>query len=355
MILTIFKAEMNKANYTINEQLSVKDAMKAINESSLKNVFVVNDSGQVIGSITDGDIRRGILDGASTEDKLTKVMNDSFHYLSNDSIQTQKIAELKKDNIYLVPVLDQEKMLVKVINLKEYYNIIPIDAIIMAGGQGKRLLPFTLETPKPLLVVGDKPIIEHNIDRLIKFGIEDITISINYLKNQIKDYFGTGSDKAIQIDYIEETEALGTAGAVSLKSNFKKDYILLMNSDLLTDIDYGEMFDLLIESEADLIVATFPYNVSVPYGVVETDGDAIIGLNEKPTYTYYSNAGIYMFKKSCVEKIPKGEFFNATDLMDELIKSGQKVVHFPILSYWLDIGKPRDFEKAQKDIEHLNL
>jgi dTDP-glucose pyrophosphorylase len=346
---------MNESKNTIRDTITVKEAMSAINDSKQKNVFVLNSINQVIGSVTDGDIRRGILNGASMSAYVTEIMNSSFNFIQDGQLQTQQIRQFKKNGIYLIPILDSKKELQSIINLQDYINILPLEAIIMAGGKGKRLLPFTLKTPKPLLVIGDKPILEHNVDRLKKFGIEKITISINYLKNQIKDYFGTGLNKGIAIDYVEESKPLGTAGAISLISEFSKNHILLMNSDLLTDIDYAEMFDLLLETKADMIVATFPYEVSVPYGVVESDGKFISSLNEKPKYTYYSNAGIYMFKREHVTKIPKDVFFNATDLMEKLLEEGLKIAHYPINTYWLDIGKPRDFEKAQKDIAHLDL
>lgn len=339
----------------VQEIATVKDALTAINNSDHKIVFVVDGNNCLLGSITDGDIRRGLLAGANTESAVTEVMNKEFDHLREGVLESKKIKELKEKRIHLVPIINEDGALTRMIDVKDFLGMLPLDAVIQAGGEGRRLLPFTLDTPKPLLKVGDKPIIEYNIDRLKKFGIKNVTISIKYLKNQIRDYFGDGSEKGLNINYVEEKKALGTAGAVSLVPNFEKDYILMMNSDLLTDIDYGEMFELLLSTGAEMAVATFPYEVDIPYGVVETEGDVITSLNEKPNYTYYSNAGIYMFKKECVDLIPKDTFFHATDLMESLMTSGKKVIHFPIRSYWLDIGKPRDFEQAQEDIKKLRL
>ncbi|MEM6318767.1 MAG: sugar phosphate nucleotidyltransferase, partial [Bacteroidota bacterium] len=210
-------------------------------------------------------------------------------------------------------------------------------------------------TPKPLLPVGDKPIIEHNIDRLKDYGISNITLSINYLGEQLVSYFGDGSQKDLNIRYVEETRPLGTMGSVTLLDEVYNDYILVMNSDLLTTIDFESLFKDLIEKEGDMIIATTPYKVKVPYGVIETSGDEILQLTEKPTYTYYSNAGIYIFKKEYLERIPKNQHFNANELMELLIAEKKRVLHFPILGYWLDIGKPNDYEKAQTDIKHLQL
>ena len=225
----------------------------------------------------------------------------------------------------------------------------------MAGGEGTRLRPLTLDTPKPLLKVGNKPIIQYNIERLKTFGVRNMTLTIKYLGHKLVEYFGDGGELELNIKYIEENNPLGTIGSVSLIEKFYNDYVLVMNSDILTNIDYEDVFKELLEKGGDMIVATTPYEVQIPYGVIETDGDAIIALKEKPTFTYYSNAGIYIFKKKYIDLIPKNKHFNATDLMEALYSSGKKVVHYPILDYWLDIGKHHDFEKAQKDIEHIKF
>ena len=182
-----------------------------------------------------------------------------------------------------------------------------------------------------------------------------MTLTIKYLGQQLIDYFEDGSERDLTINYIKEEEPLGTIGALSVIENFYNDYILVMNSDLLTNIDYEDMFKDLLDKEGEMIVATSPYEVKIPYGVIEIEGDKIVTLKEKPTYTYYSNAGIYIFKKEHVSLIPKNQYFNATDLMEALYNSGRKVVHYPILGYWLDIGKPDDYEKAQKDINHIKF
>jgi NDP-sugar pyrophosphorylase family protein len=206
-----------------------------------------------------------------------------------------------------------------------------------------------------LLKVGNKPIIEYNVDRLSKFGVHFINISIKYLGQQLIDYFGNGSDQGLEICYVKEDEPLGTIGALAQVPSIHNDYVLVMNSDLLTDIDYEDFYLDFINKDADMAIATIPYNVKIPYAVLELDDDRITSFREKPTYTYYSNGGIYIMKREIAEMVPKDSFYNATDLMEELIKQGKKVVQYPILGYWLDIGKPNDFEKAQDDIKHLKL
>jgi NDP-sugar pyrophosphorylase family protein len=225
----------------------------------------------------------------------------------------------------------------------------------MAGGEGKRLRPHTENVPKPLLKIGAKPIIEHNVDRLIKFGVDDFWICVRYLGKQIEDYFGDGSSKNISIDYVWEDEPLGTIGAVSKIDSFKHEHILVTNSDLLTDLDYEDFYFDFIKNDADLSIVTIPYRVGVPYAVLEMTEGRVVALNEKPTYTYYSNGGIYLMKKKVLEVIPGNSLYNATDLVEELLRRGKKVNSYPLTSYWLDIGQLGDFEKAKIDIQHLKF
>jgi len=232
---------------------------------------------------------------------------------------------------------------------------LPVDAVIMAGGRGERLKPLTDKLPKPLLVVGDKPIIKHNLDRLTIFGIDDFWISIRYLGEKIKDFIGDGIHQGIRVKYVTEDVPLGTIGSVSLITNFQHDYILVMNSDVLTNLDYEKFFLDFVASGADLSVATIPYNVNVPYAILETSENLICSFKEKPTYTYFANAGIYLMKKSVCDCIPKGKFYNATDLLQCLLNEKYKVISFPLRGYWLDIGKHDDYSKAQQDIGFITF
>ncbi len=225
----------------------------------------------------------------------------------------------------------------------------------MAGGRGERLQPLTNHTPKPLLRVGEKPIIEHNIDRLALYGIHDFWISVKYLGEQIEAHLGTGESKDIEINYVWEDQPLGTVGAVSKINDFKHDYVLITNSDLLTNIDYEHFFLDFIEKDADFAVVTIPYQVNVPYAVLETKNATVLSFKEKPTYTYYSNGGIYLMKRQVLKYLPYNTYFNATDLMEKLIVDGLKVTSYPLAGYWLDVGKHEDFEKAQHDILQIKF
>ncbi|MFB2118248.1 nucleotidyltransferase family protein [Parapedobacter sp. 2B3] len=318
-------------------------------------LFVVDEQGRLIGSLTDGDVRRALIKGVSIDKEVDQIIQPNPKYLRKGQNDIDKMILYREGNYRILPILDKAREVVNVVNFREVRSYLPVDAVIMAGGRGQRLRPLTDDVPKPLLKVGKKPIMEHNLDRLVRFGIDDFWVSVKYLGNQIVDYFGNGRSKNIQINYIWEDEPLGTIGAVSKIENFKHDYVLITNSDLLTNLDYEDFFIDFIHKDADLAVATIPYEVNVPYAVLETIDGLVKDFREKPTYTYYSNAGIYLMKKSVLQRIPKDQFFNATDLMESLIHNEHKVISYPLIGYWLDIGKHEDYQKAQKDIAQIKF
>ena len=335
---------------------TIKQALLKLNDLSQDAIlFVVDLESKLLGSLTDGDVRRGLLNDFSLEDTIDLIIQKHSRYIKKGDNDIQKIIEYRDANYRVIPILDNNGIVVNVINFRNIKSYLPIDAVIMAGGRGQRLQPLTDNTPKPLLKVGEKPIIEYNLDRLAKFGIDDFWISLKYLGEQIENQFGSGQEKNIHIDYVWEEEALGTIGAVSLIQNFTHDYILVTNSDLLTNIDYEHFFLEFIKQNADLAVLTIPYQVNIPYAVLETENNDIRSFKEKPSYTYYSNGGVYLMKKSMLKYIPKNSFYNSTDLMQNLINLNYKVISYPFLGYWLDIGKHDDFEKAQKDIKNFKF
>jgi dTDP-glucose pyrophosphorylase len=345
-------------NNIISDNSTLKEALSQLNGLPSKDsltLFVVDHEKKLLGSLTDGDIRRSLLNQFDLGTNVAEIMNKSPKFIQRNNYSIEDIDRFKEKEIDLIPILDEEQRIEKIIDLSKRRTILPVDVVLMAGGEGKRLHPLTIDTPKPLLLIGGSPIIERNIDRLALYGIDNFHLSIKYLGNKIKSYFNDGSKKNIFIKYIEEEEALGTIGSISLVEKFVHDEVLVMNSDLLTNIDFEDFYKTFKNSNADLIVACIPYEVSLPYGVIETDNSRVVSIKEKPTYTYYSNAGIYLFKKTLINRIPKNSFYNATDLMDELIKNNLNVVNYPILTYWLDIGKHDDFIKAQEDIKHLKF
>ena len=319
-------------------------------------LFVVDKEDKLIGALTDGDVRRGLINGVSIQRPINDIIQTSPRFIQKGERDINKVVEFREGNFRIIPVVDRDHRVVNVINFRELRSYLPLDAVIMAGGRGQRLAPLTDTVPKPLLKVGGAPIIEHNLNRLLLFGIDDFWISVNYLGNQIEEFFGDGADRSVNIKYVTEDKPLGTIGSVSNIDNFQHDYVLIINSDILTNLDYEHFFIEFLKQDADLAVVTIPYNVNVPYAVLETnDCGVITNFKEKPTYTYYSNGGIYLLKRSALSLLPKGEFVNATDLMETLIAGGGKVFSYPMIGYWLDIGTPEDYKRAQSDLEHIKF
>ena len=342
--------------HIINDQSDARHALKMLEyipQNNSRTLFVVNKNNELRGTVTDGDIRRGLLHGREIVDSIVSFMNTDFKVVKQDENIIQKIAETKKLGILFFPIVDDQNKILKILDLKSINTVIPATAVIMAGGRGERLRPFTDTVPKPMLIVGDKPIIEHNIDRLIKYGISDIVISVRYLSEVIMNYLGDGSSKGVNITYILEDDPLGTIGALGLIKGINTDHILLMNSDVLTNIDFEDFFNHYLNNNSSMCIASISYQVEVPYAVLDIKDNQILSFIEKPSYTYYSSAGIYFLNKELQNFIPRNKFYNATDLMQNLISKGKKVIHYPMLNYWLDIGKHQDFMKAQEDVKHL--
>lgn len=338
---------------SIIEALEKLNKLNNLNEISQLILFVTNDNNSIIGSLTDGDIRRSLVTDGNLNVKVNDVCNRNYNF-EYESSDFMNLSLYRNKEIKTLPILDKQNRLLRIIDLKKTKAVLPIECMIMAGGRGQRLSPLTNEIPKPMLLLGGKPIIEYNIDKLISYGVKKIYISVKYLGQQIIDYFGDGSKKGIKIEYIWEEKALGTAGALSLVKNFNSDHILMMNSDLFTDINFEKLYLKIINNQAEMVVATIPYSVNVPYAIMETENQLVNGFKEKPKHTYYANAGIYLFKKEIIRRIPKNSFYNATDLMESVINNSGKLIHNPITGYWVDIGQPDDYKKAKEIIKHIN-
>ena len=347
---------MEIKNHTISFNSTILEALNKLNllkEDAI--IFLIDDDKVLLGAITDGDIRRGLLGGISIESNVLKVAELNPKFINESEYDIYKIIEYRDNDYKIIPVINKKNQIISFINFRTKKSYLPCDIVIMAGGKGSRLMPLTKNTPKPLIKVGSKAIIEHNIDRLRSFGVENYWISLNYLANQVMEYFGNGQSKYIKINYVIEETPLGTIGAISKINNFNNDYVLITNSDILTNLDYEKFFLDFLQTNADFSVVTIPYNVKIPYAVVEIKENIITGFEEKPTYTYYSNAGIYLAKRSILKYIPNDLFFNATDLIEKLIKLNKKIISYSFSGYWLDIGKHEDLKKAQSDINNINL
>lgn len=346
---------MNFEKHIIRKGTSLNDALFQLNQiDGEKILFIVDVESTYIGSITDGDIRRGLIHNGSLEQKIESFHPEKSKFLLENKFDLEQLIELRDNGFKVIPIVDNQKKLKRLINFNHLKSYLKIDSITMAGGRGSRLSPLTDKIPKPLLKIGEKPIMEHNIDRLISFGIEDFWFSVNYLKEQIKEHFDE-SKKEINIRYIEEDQPMGTIGALSKVEAFQNEHVLVTNSDLLTNLNYEDFYLDFLKNDADISMVTIPYEVVIPYGVVEQKENQVQGIQEKPTYTYYSNAGIYLMKREVLASIPKNTFFNATDLITDELSKKKKVISYPFSGYWLDIGKPEDYKRAQTDIKHIKF
>ena len=341
--------------HLLSKEKTLLEALSQINDigSGPLVLFVVDDDLRMVGTLTDGDSRRALIAGASVNDKAETVMHRNFNFMTVDNItDVNEIKHQKELKMKLIPVLDADRHIVDIIDLDRYKTRLPVDAVLMAGGKGERLRPLTEKTPKPLLPVGNKAIIDHNVDRLISYGINHINVTVNYLKEQIEEHYQEPRN-GVKVQTVREPKYLGTIGSVKFVKEFYNDTILVMNSDLFTNIDYEDFFLHFQEHDAEMSVAAVPYNISIPYGILDLEGRNIKGLLEKPQYNHYANAGIYLIKRRALEEIPDSEFFNATDLVEKLISESKKVIRYPLNGTWIDIGNPQEYQKAKDLVKHL--
>ena len=342
--------------HIISEKKTLLEALRQINSIAPEPLvlFVVDEQQRMVGTLTDGDSRRALVAGASVNDTIDTVMLRNFRYMTTENAtDVKEIRHQKEMKMKLVPIPDGDNHIVDIINLEKFKTRLPVDAVLMAGGKGERLRPLTEKTPKPLLPVGGKAIIDHNIDRLISYGVKHISVTVNYLKEQIEEHFAEPRGE-VMVQTVREPKFLGTIGSIKFVENFYNDTVLVMNSDLFTNINYEDFYLHFKEHDADMSVAAVPYSVQVPYGIFKIEERRnITGLVEKPTYDYYANGGIYLIKKSALDLIPDDTFFNATDLIEALIAAGRKVIRFPLNGTWIDIGNPQEYKRANELVGHM--
>ncbi len=335
-------------NHLIPATADLVSALKAINNLSghARTLFVHDEERHIVGSVTGGDIRRAILRGTPLDTPVTEAMNAGFVALDRQDPRCHEIVrEARNKGIELLPVLDVDRHLIEILDLSKIKALLPLDAVLMAGGKGERLRPLTLTTPKPLLTVGPKAIIDYNIEALEANGITDIYVTVNYLHEQIEQHFDARKNIA-DITCILEPKRLGTLGSVTLIDSLHHDNVLIMNSDLLTNLNFAEMFDHHVTTGADITIAAVPYTVSVPYAIMRANGTRVTAIEEKPTFNYYANGGVYIIRRALLETITPGEYLDAPDFITRTIRDGGHVEYFPINGRWIDIGSPDDYRYA---------
>ena len=332
----------------ISSDATMRAAIEHIDESSLQIAMVVDADGHLLGTVTDGDVRRGILRGLSIDTSVLDVMNrNPTTALRNDS-REHIVALMRQRSLHQIPVLDGDG---KITALEVFDEVVasamrPNTAILMAGGLGTRLHPLTENLPKPMLKVGGRPILETILQSLIDHGITRFQISVNYKAEIIKRYFGNGQAFGARIEYLEETDRLGTAGALSLLSEPAIHPVVVMNGDVLTKVNFQHLLDFHAAQKASATMCVREYEFQVPFGVVSLDHQRITAIEEKPIKRMFVSAGIYVFEPAVLRLIPAGEHFDMPMLFDRLIAASEVVSAFPIREYWLDVGRMDDFERA---------
>ncbi len=342
----------------IKPNSTVKDALEKINNESLRVALVINDEYRLQGVVADGDIRRALLKGVNLESGIDKVMNSSPITVPRGTAKEEIIKLMEERNILFIPVVDTDDRVVGLETLqsnifKKSHHDNPI--FIMAGGFGTRLRPLTDNCPKPMLKVGEKPILEIVINRFIQAGFVNFFISPHYMPEVISQYFGDGTHLGVNITYVYEEEPLGTGGALGLLPETLSDDtpLIMMNGDLLTSVDFEKILSFHQENNADATMCVREYEYQVPYGVVNGDGNRITSMEEKPTHRFFVNAGIYIVSPKIFKSVGKNFNIDMPSLLEMYMK--ENVLMFPIYEYWLDIGRKDDFQRAQHDIHSLSI
>ncbi len=336
---------------------SVREAMEAMGKSRQHVVMVVDGDGKLLGTVTDGDIRRGILRSLSLEEPIGKIMNqEPFTALAGNGAQA-RLALMQTNDIQHLPVLDNEG---RVAGLCRIEDLLQPEAAekknwvgLMAGGLGNRLRPLTEETPKPLLSIGGRPILETIIRGMAEQGFSRIYLSVNYKAEMVKSHFGDGKKLGLEIRYLEETEQLGTAGALGLITQKHDLPLIVMNADLLTKVDFASLLSYHAGHKAAVTVCVREFAMQVPYGVVDLEQNNIRKIDEKPLHTFIGNAGIYVLDPDVLGAIAKNKYLDMPDLLHRLMADGGEVVGYPIHEYWIDIGKMEDFRQAASEFSSI--
>jgi dTDP-glucose pyrophosphorylase len=338
--------------WLIPPSATVREALEAITKNRHQAVMVVEASGRLAGIVTDGDTRRGLLRGVSIAAPVTDVMNPQPTTALVSIRRDEALALMQRRHLRHLPIVESDGRLVEVLLLDDLLHpaALPNVAVVMAGGYGMRLRPLTDSAPKPLLSVGGKPLLEILVERLRAAGVQEIFFTVHYKSEMIEDHFGDGARLGVRIRYVREETPLGTAGGLALLPTALAAPFFLVNGDILTKCDFRAMLDFHRRWRADLTVGTVPHTVEVPYGVLEVEGEQLSTISEKPRLDFLINSGVYIVDPAALTLIPRGQPFDAPQLVPLLKQAGRTVVAFPIREYWLDVGRLTDFTQANRDV-----
>ncbi len=341
----------NIQNIKLSKNASIEEALKVIGDGAMQIALIVDKSDKLIGTLTDGDIRRGLLKGLDLKSSIKSIIfkTPTIAKESDTKEMILKLAISKKLN--QIPIIDESG---KVIGIQQISQLVKPNekknkVILMVGGLGERLGSLTKDTPKPMLKVGNKSILETIVESFKSYEYTNIVMCLNYKSEIIKDYFGDGSEFGVNIEYILEEKRMGTAGALSLLKDNLKEPFFVMNGDLLTNVNFEKIHEFFLSNNAQALMCVREYESQVPYGVINIENTKIVSVEEKPTQKFFVNAGIYMLNPEVLKYIPKNEFYNMTTLFEKLIDKDENTISFPLDGYWLDIGRFEEYKKANEE------
>lgn len=337
----------------VSLETPIRKVIETLDKSGLQIILVVAEENRLLGTVTDGDIRRGILKGVSLEAFVSNIMNPNPNISKANESRENILTTMKLKGLHHMPLVDDKGCVVGLDTLDELINsrVKKNRVVLMAGGLGSRLRPLTANCPKPMLKVGNKPLLETILENFIEHGFREFYISVNHMADVVKSHFGDGSQWGVDIKYLQEDQRLGTAGALSLLPEKQTEPLLVMNGDLLTKVNFSQLLDFHVANKAMATMCVREYDFQVPYGVVKIDKHRIVGIDEKPTQHFFVNAGIYALEPKTLDFIPANTYLDMPTLFEKLIKEEKETVVFPIREYWLDIGHMADYDRANGEYD----
>jgi len=339
----------------VSPDVSIRKAIHAIDQSGIQIALVTDGNGVLIGTVTDGDVRRALLKSISLDDPVSAIMNAHPTVAREHDSQASILSMMRKTTHRCIPVVDSTGKVVRIALLDKLIQ--PAEkanpVVIMAGGLGARLSPLTDECPKPMIKIGAKPILETILESLCEYGFRNFFFSVNYRSEMIKDYFADGSRWGVGIQYLQEPARLGTAGALSLLPKDINDPLIVMNGDILTRINFEQLLDFHLEHRASATMCVREYDVQIPFGVVKIEDQKIRSIEEKPIHRHFVNAGIYALEPEILDLIPGDTFIDMPSVFEKLVSKKMETAAFPIREYWLDIGQLEDLERARHEYGRL--
>lgn len=339
--------------YLVTDKATIKEVAAWINQTRLSFAVVIDGSGRLVGTVTDGDLRRAYLADKKLDQSVRDIMCQRPVTVTVGASQEEMLRVMRRHRLQHLPILDPDGRPIDVFRLNQ--EVAKSDtffrtAVIMAGGEGRRLRPLTESIPKPMIPVNGRPVLEQIVEGLAKEGAEKVYLAVNYKADMIESYFEDGSRFGVSIDYLRESKRMGTAGGLSLLGEVPSDPLIVINGDVLTSVNYKDFFAFHVKHRCVMTVAATEYRVNVPYGALELANQFLIRIAEKPEVRFHCNAGVYALEPEAFHYVQKNRFYDMTDLIEDVMRDGLPISVFPIHEYWLDIGRPEDLEKAQNGV-----